>query len=317
MDVLSFGSILSDILVKSNKIKKISIKKKEYFYMNYGSKIEADRFETNFGGSAHNIAYGIAFLGKKSGLIGCIGDDEFGKSILRSLELAGVDINGIQISKKPTGKSVVLVGEDNERTIIIFRGANDYIDQKKISKEYINMFRYFVFTSVIGDESIKALDKSIKYALQSDLIVIANPSSSMIVNRKKDFMRFLEKSRIAIMNEEEAMLITGKKIPKCLDLIKNLGPDTVVITRGKKGCIAIHGRKIYEQKGFNVKTIDTTGAGDAFTAGFLNSIIRRDSIEYALKYATVCSALNVKSFGAVTNFPSENEIMRVIGGKNV
>ncbi|MEO0281733.1 MAG: carbohydrate kinase family protein [candidate division WOR-3 bacterium] len=317
MDVLAFGSVLSDILVKSNNVKKTKIKGKDYFFMKYGSKIETDRFEVTFGGSAHNIAYGIASLGRRSGLIGCIGDDEFGRSIVKSLELAGVDINGLQYSKKPTGKSVVIIGEDNERTIMIYRGANDYIDQKNISKEYINLFRYFVFTSVTGEDSIKALDKSIRFALQSNLTVVANPSASMIVKRKKDFINFLQRSRIAIMNEEEAKLLTGKKIPKSLDAIRDLGPDTVVVTRSKYGCIAMHGKKIYEQKGFRVKALDTTGAGDAFTAGFLNSIIRKDSIEYALKYATVCSALNVKSFGAVTNFPSENDIMKVIGGKNV
>ncbi|MBU5689768.1 MAG: carbohydrate kinase family protein [Candidatus Aenigmatarchaeota archaeon] len=317
MDVLSFGSILSDILVKSNTVKKTTIKGKEYFYVKYGSKIDADKFEIAFGGSAHNVAYGITSLGRRSGIIGCVGNDEFGKSIVKSLEIAGVDTNGIQYSNKPTGKSVVIIGEDNERTILIHRGANDYIDQKKISKEYINLFKYFVFTSVVSDDSIKALDKSLKYALQSSLTVVANPSASMIVKRKKEFMEFLKRSRIAIMNEEEANILTRKKIPKSLEEIKELGPDTVVVTRGRNGCVAMHGKKLYEQKGFRVKVLDTTGAGDAFTAGFLNSIIRKDSIEYALKYATVCSALNVKSFGAVTNFPSENDIMKIIGDKNV
>ncbi|MCS7134975.1 MAG: carbohydrate kinase family protein [Candidatus Aenigmarchaeota archaeon] len=315
MDVLTFGSIISDVIVSSKQIK--VEKSKKHFYLNYGTKIEASFIETDFGGSAHNIAYGIACLGKKSGLIGAVGNDEFGRTIINSLTKVGVNIDGIQIVDKPTGKSVVLIGEDNERTIIIFRGANDFIDGKKISKDYVNLFRYFVFTSTIGEKSVEALHKTFNYAKRCGLTIVANPSSAMIATRKKDLLELLKHSHIAIMNEEEAKQLTKKELPKSLNEIKNLGPDTVVITRDKKGCIAMHGSKIYEQKAYKVKVVDTTGAGDAFTAAFIYSLLRKDSMEFALKFATVCASLNIKSVGAVKNFPTENDILKIIGEKNV
>ncbi len=189
MDVLAFGSVISDVLVKSKQVKVKQEKGKKYFFINYGSKIEAENIEATFGGSAHNIAYGIASLGKKSGLIGCIGKDEYGEAILNSLKQIGVNTDGVQQTEMPTGKSIVIIGEDNERTIIIFRGANDYIDAKKLSKEYINLFRYFVFTSVTSEKSINALDKALRFAKQSGLNNSCKPKRQYDKGKKKGFDR--------------------------------------------------------------------------------------------------------------------------------
>jgi sugar/nucleoside kinase (ribokinase family) len=317
MDVLTFGSIIVDIITKSSQIKKVKLKDKQLFALEYGSKLEAEFIDTFFGGSAHNVAFGLAVLGRKTGIIGCIGEDEFGKTVLSELQQAGVNTDGIQFSSKPTGKSIVLIGEDNERSIIIYRGANDFIDEKKISQEYINLFRCFVFTSVLGEKSLSALDKAVKIANRKGLLTIANPSASMIRKNKKHLLQLLARCRMAIMNEEEAYLLTGKKMPKSLEAIKNLGPDTVVVTQGSKGCMAIHGNRVYQQKAFKTRVVDTTGAGDAFTAGFIHSMLRKDSMEYALKFASVCASLNIKSVGAVKNFPTENDIIKVLGEKNV
>ncbi len=317
MDVLTFGSIIVDIIAKSNQVKKVKMKDKQLFALPYGSKIEADFIDTFFGGSAHNVAFGLSILGRRTGIIGCVGSDEFGRMVLSELQQAGVNTDGIQISSHPTGKSIVIIGEDNERSIVIYRGANDFIDEKKISQEYINLFRCFVFTSVVGEKSLSALEKAVRISNKKGLITVANPSASMIRKNKKQLLQLLAKSRIAIMNEEEAQLLTGKKMPKSLEAIKNLGPDTVIITQGSKGCMAIHGNRIYQQKAFKARVVDTTGAGDAFTAGFIHSMLRKDSMEYALKFASVCASLNIKSVGAVKNFPTENDIIKTIGERNV
>jgi sugar/nucleoside kinase (ribokinase family) len=79
----------------------------------------------------------------------------------------------------------------------------------------------------------------------------------------------------------------------------------------------MHGNRIYQQKALKTRVVDTTGAGDAFTAGFIHSMLRKDSMEYVLKFASVCSSLNIKSVGAVKNFPTENDIIKVIGERNV
>jgi len=139
----------------------------------------------------------------------------------------------------------------------------------------------------------------------------------MIRKNKKHLLQLLTRCRMAIMNEDEACLLTGKKTPKSLEAIKNLGPDTVVVTQGSKGCMVMHGSHVYRQKSFKTKVVDTTGAGDAFTAGFIHSMLRKDSMEYALKFASACASLNIKNIGAVKNFPTENDIIKVIGERNV
>lgn len=124
-------------------------------------------------------------------------------------------------------------------------------------------------------------------------------------------------SDIAIMNEEEAVLLTEKKLANALISIKNMGPSIVVITRGDDGVIAMHNNNQYTQKAYDVRRVDTTGAGDAFTVGFLHSLMRKDSFEYALKFGCACSALNIQSYGAVKNFPTEDDIIKMIGEENV
>lgn len=317
MDALIFGSIISDVTVFGKNIKKIKIGKKSYFSLDYGSKIEVNKIEVNAGGSGHNIAYGLTKLGRKTGIIGCVGTDIFGNKILDELNEAGVDTTYLRKINKPTGASVVVIGKDGERSILISRGANDYIQPNQINKEYINKFRLFVFTSVIGKKSLSALDKAIKLARKLGLRIVANPSASMIKHENKYLKKLIKISDIVIMNEEEATLLTEKKISVALKNIKNMGPSIVVLTRGNQGVIAIHNTKVYTQKAYNVKKIDTTGAGDAFTVGFLHSLMRKDSLEYALKFGCACSAFNIQSYGAVKNFPTEDDIIKMIGEENV
>jgi len=317
MDVLIFGSIIADITVFANNVKKIKAGKKSYFGLDYGSKIDVEKIEINCGGSAHNIAYGLAKMEKKVGIIGKIGNDVFGDKIFSELKVMNVDVTYVLRDKYPTGTSIVIIGEDKDRTILIYRGANDFIDSQQVNKEYINNFKWFVFTSVTGQKSLSSLFKAVKFAKKQGLKILANPSIAMIKERKKELKELIKMSDVVVMNEEEIKSLTGFDLTKSLKILRSLGPDLIVVTKGSEGVVAFHNNKIYEQKSYKVRKVDTTGAGDAFTVGLLHSLIRKDSLEYALKFGCACAALNIKSYGAVKNFPTEDDIIKMIGERNV
>lgn len=317
MDAIIFGSIICDITIFEKEIKKTRIGKRNYLILEYGSKLDINKLEFNNGGSGHNIAYGLAKLERKVGLIGCIGNDIFGEKIFNDLNSIGVETSYVKKINKPTGLSIILIGKDGERSILISRGANDYIEPKQIDKDYISNSKFFVFTSVVGKKSISALSRGIKYAKRADVRIVANPSESMIKSQNNTLKKFIKLSDIVIMNEKEATLLTNKKSDSALLSIKNMGPSIVVITRGENGVIAIQNKNQYIQKSYDVIRKDTTGAGDAFTTGFLHSLMRKDSFEYALKFGCACSAINIQSYGAVKDFPTEDDIIKMIGEKNV
>lgn len=309
MDAVVFGSIIMDTIIYSSKVKKIEHKSKKYFGLDYGSKIEIDKLEFDPGGSGHNVAVGLSKLGRKVGLIGKIGNDIFGNMIINSIKKSKIDAKYVKKTNTITGASFVVIGESKERSILINRGANDFVDVRDINENYIKKFKWFVFTSVLGKKSIKALKKAVNIARKNKLKIVANPSISMIKNKKSEINQLIGKSDIIIMNEEEASQITrSKKINEMLLGLNKMGPSIVVITLGKRGVVAFDGKKKYRQKAYRVKVIDTTGAGDCFTAGFLHSLMKNNDIKYALKFGVATAALNLKTYGAVKNFPSETKI---------
>lgn len=318
MDALVFGSVIADITVFANNVKKIKVGRKNYFGLDYGSKTEINKMEIGGGGSGHNVAYGLTKMERKVGLMGSVGNDVFSYRLFFGLKKIGIDTKYLINTKKyHTGVSIVIIGKDNERSILISNGANDFLNAY-VDDEYINNFRWFIFTSVVGDKPLETLERTIKVAKRKRLKIVANPSIRMVKSRKRQLIEMMKMSDIAIMNEEEAMTLTGKKeVTACLRSIRSIGPTTVVITLGGKGVVALQDDRIYKQKAYAVKAVDTTGAGDAFTVGFMHSLMRRDSIEYALKFGCACSALNVKSYGAVKAFPKEDDIIKMIGESNV
>jgi ribokinase len=312
MDALIFGSIIMDVIVYSDKVKSVNSKGKKYLGLDYGSKIEIDKLNFSSGGSGHNIAIGLARLGRKVSLIGSIGKDVFGKEIVNELKKNKVDLNFVSEIKETTGSSLVVIGKNKERSILINRGANNFVSSIGINENNIKKFRWFVFTSVIGNKSITVLKKAVDIAKKHNIKVVANPSISMIKYKRKELKGLVKKSDIIIVNEEEAFELSGtNKVDKALIKLRKIGPSIVVITLGKKGVVGFDGKNKYRQKTYKVRVSDTTGAGDCFTAGFLHSLMKNNDIKRALKFGAATAALNLKTYGAVNNFPSENEINKL------
>jgi 5-dehydro-2-deoxygluconokinase len=309
MDLIVMGSLVIDTTIVSNSIYPIG----KYFQIKKGSKMDVDKLEYNFGGSAHNVAFGARKLGLKTGIIGAVGFDSFGTSIIRRLKKSGVDTRLLKkVATRMTGYSTVLIGPGGDRSILIYRGANNMIDPDDIKEIYFKNAKAFLFTTLKGKMSVNALKKCLRLAEKYRLTIIANPSISMIKKGGNDFERFVKKSTILIVNEEEALKLSGStKTSTALDKLV-VGKELVVVTRGEKGIIASDGLKTYKQSAFSTRIKDATGAGDAFTAGFVSCYLKGKPIPQCLKFGSATATMVLKEYGATNNYPKKSDIIRLM-----
>jgi len=307
MKILGIGNAIVDVICKvddnfitQNNLTKSTMKlffdENEFKNLLKNLKIE----KTVAGGSVANSIVGISQLGNKAGFIGKISDDEFGSKYEEGLKKENVDYF---YSKKkeelPTGTCLILVTPDSERTMCTFLGTAGKINENDVNSDVIKKSEIVFLEGYLWDEGEpkKAFDKAINDANK----VAMSLSDKFCVDRHKPHFLELVKNKLDITfaNEQEIIsLIDAKNFNEVIEFSKQL-KKLVVVTRGEKGAIAIHGDKIIEtgiQQNLNI--IDLTGAGDLFAAGYLHGIINNMSIEHCLQKGTELSSKIIQKIGA-------------------
>ena len=307
MKILGIGNAIVDVICKvddnfitQNNLTKSTMKlffdENEFKNLLKNLKIE----KTVAGGSVANSIVGISQLGNKAGFIGKISDDEFGSKYEEGLKKENVDYF---YSKKkeelPTGTCLILVTPDSERTMCTFLGTAGKINKNDVNSDVIKKSEIVFLEGYLWDEGEpkKAFDKAINDANK----VAMSLSDQFCVDRHKPHFLELVKNKLDITfaNEQEIIsLIDAKNFNEVIEFSKQL-KKLVVVTRGEKGAIAIHGDKIIEtgiQQNLNI--IDLTGAGDLFAAGYLHGIINNMSIEHCLQKGTELSSKIIQKIGA-------------------
>ena len=307
MKILGIGNAIVDVIckvndsfIKQNNLTKSTMKlffdENEFKNLLKNLKIE----KTISGGSVANSIVGLSQLGDKVGFIGKVSDDEFGSKYEEGLKKEKVEYF---YSKKkeelPTGTCLILVTPDSERTMCTFLGTAGKINENDVSSDAIKRSEIIFLEGYLWDEGEpkKAFDKAINNANK----VAMSLSDLFCVDRHKPHFLNLVKNKLDITfaNEQEiTSLIEAKKFSEVIDFSKQLN-KLVVVTRGEKGAIAIHGEEIFEsgtQK--DLEILDLTGAGDLFAAGFLHGYINKFSTKNCLEKGTEMSSKVIQQIGA-------------------
>ena len=307
MKILGIGNAIVDVICKvndsfidQNNLTKSTMKlffdENEFKDLLTNLKIE----KTVSGGSVANSIVGLSQLGDKVGFIGKVSEDDFGKKYEEGLKKENVEYF---YSKKkeelPTGTCLILVTPDSERTMCTFLGTAGKINENDVSSDAIKRSEIIFLEGYLWDEGEpkKAFDKAINNANK----VAMSLSDLFCVDRHKPHFLNLVKNKLDITfaNEQEiTSLIEAKKFSEVIDFSKQLN-KLVVVTRGEKGAIAIHGEEIFEsgtQK--HLEILDLTGAGDLFAAGFLHGYINKFSIKNCLEKGTEMSSKVIQQIGA-------------------
>lgn len=291
---------------------------------NTGSLVDSEGFLKKFGGAPGNTASGLAKLGLPVSFIGKVGSDPFGHFLKASLEQYGVNTDGLVVSPDDrTTLAFVSLTEKGERDFYFFKGAHDTIIPSEVSlPENTNIFHFGSLTQISVNAN-RTTEKLIGAAKKQGALISYDP------NVREALWGDVHRARLIILdtakkvnmlkvNEVEAQLLS--KTTNVKDAAKKLyteNLDILLITHGEKGSYY----KTAQYEGAiaapKVDVVDTTGAGDAFNAGFLFGLtetgkraseLSHDDLKQILKRAVVIGSLTTTKKGAVTAFPSKKEI---------
>jgi sugar/nucleoside kinase (ribokinase family) len=256
--------------------------------------------DTVSGGSVANSIVGLSQLGNKVGFIGKISDDDLGQKYEDGLKNEKVDFF---YSKKKenlsTGTCLILITPDSERTMCTFLGTAGKISKNDVDVNSIKNSEMVFLEGYLWDEGEpkSAFDKAINNSNK----VAMSLSDLFCVERHKPQFLDLVKNRLDIIfaNEQEiTSLINTKKIEEVIPFAQQIG-KLIIITRGKKGSIAINKDQVIEcESKKDLKIKDLTGAGDLFAAGYLHGHINNLTILESLEKGTEMSAKIIQQIGA-------------------
>ncbi|HYF81637.1 MAG TPA: ribokinase [Clostridia bacterium] len=274
-----------------------------------GETIMGKSFRQIPGGKGANQADAIAKLGAEVKMIGCVGCDDMGNTLLEALQNDGVDVAMVKRAAGiSTGIASITVDAKGNNCIIVVPGANYRlsIENLQASYEVIQNSEVVVAQLEVPIETVKF---AIKTAKQMGKLTILNPAPAIELEDE-----FLSNVDILVPNDTELELLSGIQVNKEGDLesaaqiLINKGVRELIVTLGSKGCIHINksGSKAYPA--YKVNAIDTTAAGDSFIGALSVAISEGKSLEEAISFATAVGALTVTKEGAQSSLPLREEV---------
>jgi sugar/nucleoside kinase (ribokinase family) len=255
------------------------------------------------GGNATNTAVGIARLGLNVGLCAEIGKDEFSKKILEELQKENVKTDFLSQTDKETSISIGL-SYDRDRTLF-----TEHV-QREHNFNFADLQTKFIYLTSLGNVWEPTYQKVLDFKNANKIQLAFNPGTIQLSKKGKVFMDVLEQTDYLFVNKQEAEeILYGKElalttesdnqIKKMLFGLKSLGVKNVVITDGDNGSfVQDQNDEFHHVESIKVDVVEKTGAGDAYTAGFLAGILNNEPLEEAMHWGTQDSASVIQKIGA-------------------
>jgi sugar/nucleoside kinase (ribokinase family) len=256
------------------------------------------------GGSVANTIAGVANLGGSTAYIGKVRDDQLGDIFNHDMRSLGVDIRLKPATDgPPTARSHVLISEGGQRTMQTYLGACLGLSLADITEATVGAPKALLLEGYVWDiaEGPALAKKAAAIARQNGTAVALSLSDSYCVERHResfdDFVR--NDADIVVADEEEVYALLG--MSGIEPAIQMLSTQDVLfaVTRSAAGSVIVHGQTVIRQAADVVKTVvDTTGAGDAYSAGFLYGWATDRSLEDCARYGTYCATKVIQQLGA-------------------
>jgi len=312
-DIISVGSATIDVFAHTDisRFIKILSHGAETDFLAYpaGSKILITELRHTVGGCGTNTATSFSRLGLKAAYLGKLGNDDHAKTIrqlLKKEKVTDLSVTGHQ----ETGFAVVLDSIQHDRTILIHHGANDQLKWNEVKKNRLNT-KWFYFSTLLG-ESYTTLKKLAHFAEKNKSKIALNLSGYLAKKGLHYLKEIITRANIVVLNAHEARLLTHKNPQEAAQIIHDQGPDIVAITNGKKGVTVYTDTNTYTIHPRKVKCVETTGAGDAFAAGFTAAIIKGKDIEFAIKLGQLNAESVIQHHGAKEKLLTWREAIKLM-----
>jgi ribokinase len=277
----------------------------------FGGDSQISVLERHPGGSAANFAVAMARLGISSGLISKVGSDEAGRFLRDSLKRESVDVTHLKREDGATGTIFVIVDRSGQRTMLSFRGVNVRLLPEEIARGYIAGSRLLHVSgySLLRAPQCDAALTAMKYAKEANVRISLDPSPLVRLAERKLVAETLELVDLLLPNEAEAKYLSRKRnIRDAGRTLLEKGTSIVAMKLGPKGCLVMDENEELHVPAFNVETIDTTGAGDAYNAGFLVGHLKGWDLKRSAEFANAAAALKTMKGGARNGLPRIGEL---------
>jgi sugar/nucleoside kinase (ribokinase family) len=300
-DLISVGTISVDLYFKGESF----TFKDNRFALAVGGKYVANKFDLKIGGGGANVAIGVAHHGFKTAVIGKIGNNPFKKIILDYLKNRHVSTNLIDQEDNYYNLSAILLTQKGERTIIHYASPHQHLFSAD------NPLSGLIKTKVIylgnlPDVSLTKRIKFLKFIGKYKIIRILNLG---VIDCRRPKPQLKE-----ILNEIDILIVNGYEFSEMVKAphqdihfhedviswyIPSLFEKIVIITEGERGSFGYYRGKVFYQRALKLaQIVDTTGAGDAYTAGFISEFLKSYDIEKSMKKGAIYASHILAKIGA-------------------
>lgn len=248
------------------------------------------------GGSAANTIHGLARLGVDAAFIGKIGDDSFGQAFADDLIRSGVKPVMLKGTAE-SGRAIAFITPDSERTFAVYLGAAIELTAEDLTMEHFKVYNHFHIEGYLV-QNHALIRRAVELAKQSGCTISLDLASYNVVEENRDFLQEITRQYVDIVfaNEEEAKAFTGKLPEQALHELAST-TRMAIVKLGPSGSIIKRGDEIVRVGIIDVNSIDTTGAGDLYAAGFLYGYYKGLPLEKCGRIGAILSGHVIEVIG--------------------
>jgi ribokinase len=270
-------------------------------------KLELDRLEVQGGGPAATATVTAARLGLSTSFIGKVGGDDRGAMMLMKLNGEGVDVSSAVLEEAALSQFAFIMvdAETGRRTILWTRGTLSPLMPDELDMEKVTSCRGLLVDTLEPAAAAAAAREA--SAAGAKVLIDAG-------TLREGVREILPHCHYIVASETFAGQISeGRGERAALEKMMEYGPEAAVVTLGERGCVAFSEDGFIEEKGFEVDSVDTTGAGDVFHGAFLYSVLREWDIRRCCVFANAVAAMKCRRLGGRTGIPSLAEALEFLG----
>ena len=260
------------------------------------------------GGKGANQAKGLARLGAKTKLIGKVADDANGKKLLENLRENNIDTSGVATDGSATGLAVIILDGEGRNRIIVYEGANAEIDKDEAAECITDDTQLLLVQFETAEEVVvNCVNKAVEKGITT--VIDCGPAKNLSLEK-------MQGATIISPNESETKALTGiypdgeETILEASQVLKKRSDAKYVVLKlGERGCSVWDGEKLTLLPSYKAEVVDTTAAGDCFTAAMALEYIRSGDIFAACDMGNKAGSISVSRMGADSSMPTTEEIL--------
>jgi len=308
MKILVIGELNPDLVLKNYTA-----------FPTLGTEVLVEDLVLALGSASAICAAGLARLGNEVSFAGKVGTDTYGDFCVQAIRELGVDTS--RILRDPNVKTglTVSISCARDRALVTYLGAIGSFSVKDLPQNVLEGFEHLHISSYFLQQSLRpSVRQLFEEAHKRGMTTSLDPGFDPAEQWSTDLIDTLQEVDVFLPNEVELRAISGvDDVEAALRKLQN-GRTLTVAKLGGDGCAALKDGSLVRVPVYPVKPVDTTGAGDSFNAGFLHAWLRKNPLEYSMRFASICGALSTLGVGGTgsqaTAAEVEERLLQTTGG---